>query len=87
MSDHAMLRADGFNHCIIGVCERYGQLPFLVYDQNKVVETLMSGEDGMEQSEALEWMHSQMMEAGWGSGTPGFVDTNWIDEYGDLEND
>lgn len=48
-----MLRMDGYDDCIAGVCLRFGQEPILIYDQGKIVRKLMK--DGMSREEALEF--------------------------------
>ena len=35
----------GYDDCIIGICERFGQEPIVAYDRAKVIAKLM--EDGM----------------------------------------
>lgn len=75
---------DEFNQAIIGICERFGERPFLVYDQSKVFEVLMSCEDPMSRDEALDWFYYNILGTGL-EGVPGFVDTEWSLE--DLDDD
>ena len=43
---------DGFDECIAGVVQRFGQPTLVCYDKEKVLEQLM--DDGMTDEEALE---------------------------------
>ena len=36
-----LLMMDGFDDCIIGVCDRYGQESIVAYDKEKVIRKLM----------------------------------------------
>ena len=62
----------GFDDCVIGVLERYGMEPIVLYDKEKVIEQLM--EEGCDSYEgALEYYEFNQL-AGWhGEKTPGFV--------------
>lgn len=75
MTDEVMLRMDNFNDCILGVCERFGQRPFIVYDRDQVIEKLVTEED-MSTDDAWDWYFFNMLGSGL-DGAPGFVDTNW----------
>jgi len=44
---------DGYDDCIIGICNRFGMESIVLYDQEKVIEKLM--QDGMTCEEALEF--------------------------------
>ena len=67
-----MLKADGFDDCILGTVERCGKPPHLVYDAEKVVAKLVS-RDGMSWDEAQEFFEFNIAGAWVGEGTPGYL--------------
>jgi hypothetical protein len=66
-----MLKMDGFNDCILGIVERCGQEPFIVYDTQKVIDALVA--DGMSREDAWEFHGFNQACAFMGEGTPGFL--------------
>ena len=62
------LQMDGFDDCIIGVAERCSKQPLLVYDREKIAESLMK--DGCTYEEAQEHIDFNMAGAWVGEGTP-----------------
>ena len=66
-----LLKADGFDHCIMGLGRQANQF-FIVYDEDKVIETLMD-RDGMSMDDAREHFEFNIAGAYVGSGTPAFV--------------
>jgi len=62
------LQMDGFDDCIIGVAERCSKQPLLVYDREKIAESLMK--DGCSYEEAQEHIDFNMAGAWVGEGTP-----------------
>ncbi len=40
--DPDLLLMDGFDDCIIGVCESFGGIPVVAYDYDKLAEALVS---------------------------------------------
>ena len=46
-----LLKADGYDDCVVGICERAGQPDIIAYSTGAVVEKLMR-RDGMTQEEA-----------------------------------
>lgn len=66
-----MLKMDGYDDCIIGICERYGMSPVIAYDRVKVLQKLVNG--GMNQQEAQEFYEYNQIGAWMGDGTPVFV--------------
>ena len=67
-----MLKADGFDDCIIGFAEVWdGNKRFhrIVYDALKMVEVLMD-RDGMSHEEAMEYFEFNINCAYHGQGTP-----------------
>lgn len=66
-----MMVMDGFDECIVGIVERSGESPFVLYDREKVIETLMA--QGMTRDEAEEHHGFNQTGAYVGEGTPGFL--------------
>ena len=62
------LQMDGFDDCIIGVAERCSKQPLLVYDREKIAESLMK--DGCSYEDAQEHIDFNMAGAWVGEGTP-----------------
>ena len=62
---------DGYDDCIIGVCERFGMETVLAYDKDKVIAKLMT--DGMTEEEAHEFFNFNQIGAWVGDYTPVFV--------------
>lgn len=69
---YQMLKADGFEDCAIGVVERCGMHPVLVYDMEKIVKKMMK-RDGMSHEEAQEYFDFNIGGAYMGEGTPMFL--------------
>lgn len=68
-----MLKADGFDHCILGIAEMWGREgPVIVYDAYEIVETLKD-RDGMTHEEAIEFFDFNIAGAYVGEHTPIFV--------------
>ncbi len=71
--------AVGFEKAIIGTAERAGfAYPVVAYDYEKCVEILMS--DGADRWEALDYLHSQVINAWVGEGTPVFIERRPIND-------
>lgn len=66
-----LLKADGFDHCIMGLGRQANQFS-IVYDEDKVIETLMD-RDGMSMDDAREYFEFNIAGAYVGGGTPTFV--------------
>ena len=66
-----MLRMDGFNDCIVGSVERFGQEPIICYDKNKVLKKNM--QDGMSEEESIEYFEYNQLGAWVGDTTPCFL--------------
>lgn len=60
-----------FDEAILGVVERCGKEPYIVYSEEKLIEILES--QGMDHEEAVEYFEFNMAGAWMGEGTPGFV--------------
>ena len=66
-----MLTMDGYEDCVAGIVERFGQEGIVCYDKEKVLQKLMS--DGMDEEEALEFFYFNQIGAWMGEGTPCFI--------------
>lgn len=66
-----MLKMDGFDDCVVGICERFGMEAVLAYDRDKVIEKLVA--DGMTQEEAEDFFEYNQIGAWMGDRTPVFV--------------
>ena len=69
-----MMKIDGLDSCIIGVCQRCGQSDVILYSAEKIIAVLME-RDGMDWSEAEEFYCLNILGAWVGDGTPAFMDT------------
>jgi len=69
------LKADGFDDCIIGICERYEKNELLAYDKGKMIKKMMD-RDGMTYEEAVEYFNFNILGANMGDGTPVYIDTD-----------
>lgn len=67
-----LLKMDGFDDCVVGICERYGMDSVLAYDRAKVIDTLVT-RDGMTRDEAEEFFEYNQIGAWMGEKTPVFV--------------
>ncbi len=70
-----LLKMNGFDDCIVGVVERYGQSPILCYDKEKVLLQLQR-ESGMTEEEAREFFYYNQIGACMGEATPCFLSSN-----------
>jgi hypothetical protein len=66
-----MLKADGYNAAIMGIVQRFGQVPVILYDTDKVLEILVY-RDGMTYDEAVEFFEFNVLGAWVGDETPAF---------------
>lgn len=62
---------DGYDDCIIGICERFGQEPIIAYDKTKVLCKLV--DEGMSYDEAVEFFEFNQIGSYVGEATPCFV--------------
>ena len=69
--DTELIRMDGHDDCIVGIVERYGQVPIFCYDKEKVLFKLES--DGMSSEEADEFFIFNQIGAWVGEATPCFI--------------
>lgn len=66
-----MLKADGFDDCITGICKRCGQDDIIAYDTTKVIAKLVA--QGMDEGEAWEYFEFNIVGAYMGEMTPCFI--------------
>ena len=71
------LRMDGFNDCIEGVVERFGQPDIICYNKAKVLDQIMV-ESSCSYDEALEFYEFNQLGAWVGDTTPCFIDKSKI---------
>tara|TARA_Y100000310_G_scaffold276278_1_gene293298 strand:+ start:170 stop:436 length:267 start_codon:yes stop_codon:yes gene_type:complete len=63
---------DGYDDCVIGVMERYGMEPIVIYDKASVIQRLM--DEGCDSYEgALEYYEFNQLGGFHGPKTPGFL--------------
>ena len=65
-----MMKADGLEKAIVGICRRCSQEDVILYDEDKVIKILMDG--GMDYEEAVEYYEYNIIGAWVGDGTPAF---------------
>lgn len=61
---------DFFDCCIVGYGSRINMSPVLVYDENKMIERMMYGGDGMSYEDAVDYLSFNTFGAWLGVGTP-----------------
>ena len=71
LNPEAMM-ADGFDDAILGMCIQFGQEPVVAYNYNKCVE-ILKNRDGMDDSEAIEYMEYNVVGAYMGVNSPVFI--------------
>jgi hypothetical protein len=69
--DENVLRADGYDDCIIGFTQQAGRPSVLAYDTNKMIAKLIS--EGMDMEEAWEFFEFNIAGAYVGEYTPVFI--------------
>jgi len=69
-----LVTMDGFDDCIIGVCERFEQPTIIAYDRSAVIDKLIQG--GMTHEDAEDWFGFNMIGAWVGDTTPCFITTS-----------
>lgn len=77
-----MMKMDGYDDCILGICERFGQEPIIAYDKSKVIQKLQK--DGMTEEEALEYFDYNQLGAYVGESTPCFIIA--LEHFEDLQD-
>jgi len=69
--DNELLLMDGFDDCIIGVCESFGGKVVVAYDYDLVIAALEA--QGMTGEEAVEYHEFNQLGAWVGERTPVFI--------------
>ena len=64
-----MIKWDGLDEAIIGICSRCGSQDMYCYDYNKMVEIFME-KDEMSEEDAVEWIDYNIAGAYVGETTP-----------------
>lgn len=72
--EHELLTMDGYDDCIVGIVERYGQNPIVCYDKEKLICQLQS--EGCDRDEAIEFFYFNQIGAYMGHSTPCFLSAN-----------
>lgn len=67
-----VLFMDDYDDCIVGIMERFGMYPVVVYDKQKILSKLMS--EGMSDEEAYKFFEFNQLGAWVGEFTPAFID-------------
>ena len=68
-----VLIANGFDDAIIGIVERYGMNPVVLYNKDKCLKILQN-RDGMSESEAIDFYYYNIVGAYMGEHTPCFAE-------------
>lgn len=68
-----VLIADGFDKAIMGIVERSGMNPVVLYNKNKCID-IMIKRDGMTESEAIEFYYYNIVGSYMGEHTPCFAE-------------
>jgi hypothetical protein len=72
MSEYeGLLKMDGYDDCLVGVVERFGEDSYFIYDRELVLEKLQKG--GISYEEALEYYEFNQLGAYVGERTPAFL--------------
>ena len=72
MSEYeGLLKMDGYDDCLVGVVERFGEDSYFIYDRELVLEKLQKG--GMSYEEAVEYYEFNQLGAYVGERTPAFL--------------
>lgn len=66
---------DGYDSCIVGVVERFGQPPIVCYDKEKIIQKLI--DNGMDCEKANEFFCINYLGYWVGDGTPCFLSKSW----------
>ena len=66
------MMADGFDEAVLGMCAQFGSEPLVAYDYEKCIKILME-RDGMDRSEAIDFMEFNVIGSYVGLNTPVFI--------------
>jgi len=64
---------DGYDDCVIGVLERYGMEPIVLYDKEKVINRIIELSPGSTYDDAIEYYEFNQLGGWHGEKTPGFL--------------
>lgn len=64
---------DGFDECAVGVLERFGMEPIVIYDKEKVIDKIMEISPGCDWVDANEYYEFNQLGGWHGDATPGFI--------------
>jgi len=64
------LSIDGYDDCIIGICEMFGRPPLIAYDRKKIIDKLA---EDMTIDEAEEYFEFNIVGGWMGENTPVFI--------------
>lgn len=67
-----LLKMDGYDDCIVGIVERFGQDSYFIYDKELVLAKLQK-DNNMSYEEALEYYEYNQLGAYVGERTPAFL--------------
>ena len=70
--DAEAMTIDGFDDAILGMCIQFGAEPLVAYDYEKCLNILME-RDGMERTEAIDFMEFNVIGSYVGLNTPVFI--------------
>lgn len=70
-NQYELMMMDGYDNCILGVVERFGQKPIVCYDKEKIIFQLES--EGMDKNEAEDFFYFNQIGAWMGESTPCFI--------------
>ena len=68
-----VLIADGFDKAIMGIVERFGMNPVVLYNKNKCIN-IMIKRDGMTEEEAIDFYYYNIVGSHMGDYTPCFAE-------------
>jgi len=80
-----MLKADGYNDAIMGLVQRCGQEPVILYDTDKVLQLLVYN-DGMTYDDAVEFFEFNILGSWVGDETPAFFSKASLNDLKDIED-
>jgi len=76
------LKAEGYDEAIMGIVQRAGQEPVILYDTDKILEILIS-RDEMTEDEAIEFFEFNIIGAWVGEQTPAFFSKTSLEDFED----
>jgi len=66
------MMADGFDEAVLGMCIQFGSEPIVAYDYEKCIKILIE-RDGMNRTDAIDFMEFNVIGAYVGLHTPVFI--------------